>query len=299
VGSTRRGSAPALLLAVLALAGLVALGYFGDSPTVAVALLATVPLFAAIFLGPLGTTFVAVLSVVAALVVMWLKSDGDITGYVLPLIGVGVASVVALGSSAIKGRQVAAQSAAASASAAGPQASQDIDAMTGLLNRGGAIRALGSRNLGDPRVISFIDCDAFHLVNEGHGRDVGDEFLQAIAGRLRHSLPARDTVARWGDDEFLIVLTTDPKAAVPALERVVGSINGHPIRTAAGSIESTMSAGAAAWEPGQELEDVIARAARALGVAKNSGPGRVVLDPGAGPAGHDGRPEASNSTMPS
>ena len=186
--SSRRGSV-ALLLAVLAIAGLVVLGDFGDSPVLAVALLATAPLFAAIFLGPLGTTVVAVLSVAAALLLTWLKPDGDTSGYLGPLIAVGVASVVALVSAALRSRGHGGDFRAASDSPAEAGASEDVDPMTGLLNRRGAIRALGSRNMGEARVIAFLDCDLFHQVNDEHGRDVGDEFLQAMAGRLRHGLP--------------------------------------------------------------------------------------------------------------
>ena len=275
--SSRRGSAPALLLAVLAIAGLVALGDFGASPTIAVALLGTPPLFAAIFLSPAGTILVALLSVVAALVLTWLRSGEDYSEYVVPLVAVAVSSVVALVAAAVRGRQRAAEP-TASSQGSESKVSEDIDTMTGLLNRRGAIRALGSRNLGDARVIAFIDCDAFHRVNEEHGRDVGDEFLQAVAGRLRHALPSRDTVARWGGDEFLAVLTAEPKAAVSALERVIGTINGHPIRTAAGPIETTMSVGAAPWAEGQELESAIAHAGRALRAAQESGGSQVALD---------------------
>jgi len=280
VTSTGRGSAPAFLIAVLALAGIAALGDLGDSPTVAVALLATVPLFAAIFLGPLGTMAAAILSVVAALAITWLRSDGDYSTYLVPLIAVGVASLVALLSATVRHRQSAAESAAQGEASTADEVSEDIDAMSGLLNRRGAVRALGSHNVGEERVIAFIDCDLFGRVNDEYGRDVGDEFLQAIAGRLRHALPSRDSVSRWGGDEFLVVVSADADSAVAALHRVTGTINGHPIRTSAGPIEATMSAGAASWLVGQELEDVIARAGRALRAAKESGPGQIVLDTG-------------------
>jgi diguanylate cyclase (GGDEF)-like protein len=173
------------------------------------------------------------------------------------------------------------------------QASVDTDPMTGLLNRRGAIRALGHRNAEGERVVGFLDCDLFRAVNETYGTAVGDEFLQAIAGRLRHSLPAHDTVARWDGDEFLVAISAEASAAMNALERVVGAINGHPIRTAAGPIEASMSVGAAVWTSGQELEDVISRAGRALSSAKSSGRGQAVLDPGAGsvpPVDDAGRP---------
>ena len=89
------------------------------------------------------------------------------------------------------------------------QTQADLDSMTGLLNRRGAIRALGSRNTEGERVVAFLDCDLFKSVNEQYGSDVGDEFLQAVAGRLRHRLPAHDTVARWDGDEFLLAISAD------------------------------------------------------------------------------------------
>jgi diguanylate cyclase (GGDEF)-like protein len=285
VKRTHRGSSAALLLAVLVIAGLVALGDFGDSPTVAVALLAAVPLFAAIFLGPVGTALTALLSLAAAIVLTWLRADGDYSSYVVPLVGVAVASVVAMVSAALRVRGQAADQSASEGTSGEPQDAIDVDPMTGLLNRRGAVRNLGARNAGDERVLAFIDCDLFHQINEERGREIGDEFLQAVAGRLRHALPTRDTVARWDSDEFLVAVSAEPKAAMSALERVVGSMNKHPIRTSAGSIEATVSLGAATWAPGQDLEDVISRAGRALSAAKASGRGQVVLD--AGPTGDE------------
>jgi len=272
------------VVAVLALGGLFALGDRGDAPTVAVALMAAVPLFAAIFLSAVGTTIVSILTLAAAGLVTWLRADAQYDGYVVPLVGVLVASLVAIASAALHGRRGAHAQAVAGAaetilvaSAVSPP-TNDTDAMTGLLNRRGVIRALGPQNTGDERVVAFLDCDGFRRVNEQHGSEIGDEFLQAIAGRLRHSLPARDAVARWDGDEFMVVMSVEASLAKPALERVAGTINGHPIRTAAGPIETSMSVGAAVWLPGQDLEDVISRAGRALHTAKTDANGRVVLD---------------------
>jgi diguanylate cyclase (GGDEF)-like protein len=188
-------------------------------------------------------------------------------------------------SAALRVRGQAADQSASEGTSGEPQDAIDVDPMTGLLNRRGAVRNLGARNAGDERVLAFIDCDLFHQINEERGREIGDEFLQAVAGRLRHALPTRDTVARWDSDEFLVAVSAEPKAAMSALERVVGSMNKHPIRTSAGSIEATVSLGAATWAPGQDLEDVISRAGRALSAAKASGRGQVVLD--AGPTGDE------------
>lgn len=275
--STRRGPAVVSLVAVVGLAGIIVLALLADSPPVAVALIATVPLFAAIFLGLVGTLSVAVLSVAVGLVIPWLRSDGDYSSYLVPLAGVGVATVVALVSASVRQRQGLKPAQGGADEGAEALASADADPMTGLLNRAAAVRALGGRNVGEERVVAFVDCDEFHRVNDDHGREVGDEFLQAVAGRLRHALPTRDTVARWEADEFLIVASTDASKALPALTRVVGAINSHPIRTSAGSIDATLSAGAATWLPGQALEDVITRAGQALHEAKATGRGKVIL----------------------
>ncbi len=128
------------------------------------------------------------------------------------------------------------------------------------------------------RVVAFLDCDLFKSVNEQYGSDVGDEFLQAVAGRLRHRLPAHDTVARWDGDEFLLAISADGASARPALERLVAGINGTNIRTTAGPIPATVSVGAAVWAPGQELESVISRSGRALYAAKTGGRGQIVVD---------------------
>jgi len=272
------------VLAVLALGGLVALGDRGDAPTVAVALMAAVPLFAAIFLAALGTALVSILALAAAGLVTWLRADAHYDGYLVPLAGVLVASIVAVASAALRGKRAAHAKTDATAPESIPVTvpvgppTTDTDAMTGLLNRRGVIRALGPQNTGDERVVAFLDCDLFRRVNEQHGSEVGDEFLQAIAGRLRHSLPARDAVARWDGDEFMVVMSVEASLARQALARVAGTINGHPIRTAAGPIETSMSVGAAVWLPGQDLEDVISRAGRALHAAKTSSDGQVVLD---------------------
>ena len=85
------------------------------------------------------------------------------------------------------------------------------DALTGLPNRmlfldrlnQALIRAhWHQRGLG----VLFLDLDRFKTINDTLGHDVGDRFLQAIGGRLKECLRERDTVARFGGDEFAIIL---------------------------------------------------------------------------------------------
>lgn len=278
VEATGRSSALVVPLAVIVIAALFALGYFGDAAPSSVALMASVPAFAAIFVSMSRTAVVVVVALAAGALLAWLK--GDVNTFLVALAGVAVASVVALLSSRRGTRASVSTPDVVAKPVASEEPASDRDRMTGLLNRGGAVRVLGAQSIDEPRLLAFLDCDQFEQVNAAHGTEVGDEFLQAISGRLRHSLPSRDTVARWEGDEFLVVLTADAAAAVPAVQRLADSIAGHPIRTAAGPVEASVSVGAASWLPGQSLESVIARAGRALNTAKAAGNGKVVLDEG-------------------
>lgn len=85
------------------------------------------------------------------------------------------------------------------------------DLLTGLPNRGLYMDRLGqaiSRAKWNGRVVSvlFIDLDRFKNINETLGFDCGDHMLQAVASRIRDSVRDGDTVARFGDDEFAVIL---------------------------------------------------------------------------------------------
>lgn len=283
--SSRKSEVTAgVVLPLIALVVLVVLGLVMDEKAAFIALMAAVPMFAAIF-GPLSyTVIVAAASVVAGIVLAAIPGDDDVTfsDMTVPLVGLVVFAAIAVVAARMKPGPTVHAPATAVERRKGVQfqlqTQADTDAMTGLLNRRGAIRALGPRNDGPDRILAFLDCDLFKNVNDQYGTDVGDEFLQAVAGRLRHSLPTHDTVARWDGDEFLVAISSDTASARPALERVVKSVSAHPVRTTVGPVPSAVSVGAAVWVSGQELEDVISRAGRALYAAKSGGRGRVVVD---------------------
>jgi diguanylate cyclase (GGDEF)-like protein len=94
----------------------------------------------------------------------------------------------------------------------------DHDALTGLLNRHGGQRALSTVPM--PAAVALLDLDRFKRLNDVHGHETGDEVLQRVAEVLSRSR-GTDVVARWGGEEFLLVLpATTAHEAVVGLERL-------------------------------------------------------------------------------
>jgi diguanylate cyclase (GGDEF)-like protein len=155
------------------------------------------------------------------------------------------------------------------------------DPLTGLYNRRYLIRRLESefaRARRHLRSLSLIvmDLDGFKQVNDLHGHDAGDRVLIRVADRLRRSLREFDTVARYGGDEFVILLPeTDATQARAAAERIRQSVIGEPVdRNAA--VGATF--GVATFDPsrsGIDQQELVRRADRALLAGKRAGKGRI------------------------
>ena len=159
-----------------------------------------------------------------------------------------------------------------------PAAEPGTDELTGLPTRRAAVDALDAVGPDGSRIVALLDCDAVSAINDRYGRDIGDVFLFAVAGRTRWALPEDDTVARWDGGTFLLVINGGPEAVAPTLELITEKVNRNPIRCDAGLVPTTVSLGAAIWADGADFAAAVSLARRALYAAKAQGPGHLVLD---------------------
>lgn len=245
--------------------------------TAYVGVLAVVPMFSAIFAGPAMTAVVAALAWGSAFVFGGFAADGSNMAQVVRLgiiAGVGVIAVLA---AIVRTRReaelVSALTRASQAEAVRIQAGTDF--LTGLLNRRGLLEQLERKGRAE-RSLAIIDCDNLKRVNDEFGHVTGDEYLQAIGGRVLSNISKSDLVGRWGGDEFLVVLDIPQAQAEVVLARVHRKVGERPISTAAGLVPSACSVGVTGWPAGEPLDLALARADKALYEAKETGRNRVV-----------------------
>jgi diguanylate cyclase (GGDEF)-like protein len=156
------------------------------------------------------------------------------------------------------------------------------DALTGLLNHGAMqvrVREEIARSVrdGQPLCCVLIDLDDFKRVNDELGHPAGDALLRRVADALRAEVRPYDQVARYGGDEFVLVLPgTEEDVARAVAERVRRRVRATAPRGTAGMI-GNCSIGVSAWEPPMSADDLLAAADRALLLAKRTGKGRVAV----------------------
>lgn len=122
------------------------------------------------------------------------------------------------------------------------------DALTGLANRSLLLermrQALADSARGDQFAILFLDLDRFKTVNDMLGHNAGDELLRKVATRLLETVRNRDTIARIGGDEFVILQTgtSAPEDAARLARRIIKSV-GEPFRIGEDEIVVGVSVG--------------------------------------------------------
>lgn len=161
------------------------------------------------------------------------------------------------------------------------------DDLTGLLNRRAMLDRMQieqhrSLRSGSPLLIAQLDIDHFKAVNDTHGHAAGDLVLQRFADTVRRNVRDTDVLARWGGEEFVLLLCDTPAAdAVALMERLRQAVQAMqvPVPQGGGPITVTVSIGLARHTPADPLAGTLERADQALYAAKAGWRNRVVPAP--------------------
>ncbi|HEY5662453.1 MAG TPA: EAL domain-containing protein [Ilumatobacter sp.] len=145
------------------------------------------------------------------------------------------------------------------------------DELTGLPNRAYLMHLLEDRlitsEVGGVAVL-FVDLDQFKVINDSLGHEVGDQLIQVLSERLRSVLREEDVLARFGGDEFIVVLSGDPVDVAERLRRAVHP----PVVIGEHELFVTASIGYSAnHEPGMSPNDLLRDADAAMYRAKARG----------------------------
>jgi len=156
------------------------------------------------------------------------------------------------------------------------QLQASTDGLTGLINRRtleGHLRSMLRQRM--PFALAMADLDHFKQLNDMHGHEAGDRSLRVFAQATRRALRDDDLIARWGGEEFVIVMPdTDSDQAVGSLERVRNSLagshlGGHPPFTASFGVTDSTKA--------KTVERLIQLADAGLYLSKQSGRDRITV----------------------
>ena len=154
------------------------------------------------------------------------------------------------------------------------------DTLTGLANRAlfldRVTHALAlARRHSRTIVVIFLDLDNFKAVNDSLGHAQGDTLLIHTAERMQHAGRTADTIARFGGDEFAILIedASDNDAAMTVVERVLESMR-HPFHLEGKEVFASASIGIASAEAGHTASDLLRNADMAMYIAKQSGKGQ-------------------------
>jgi diguanylate cyclase len=178
------------------------------------------------------------------------------------------------------------------------------DELTGLVNRRHMMEVLGQHKKRLERsghhrfCLALLDIDHFKRINDTHGHAVGDEVLRNFAKTVQSGLRDTDVLARWGGEEFLVLLNdTSPELANVGLERARMLLAEAVLVPSLPELKPTFSAGLTAYNMNEALDICIERADRALYKAKDGGRNCTVIRMGLTPADAAYRSPTEPSTL--
>lgn len=161
------------------------------------------------------------------------------------------------------------------------------DRLTGLPNRQLFMDRLGRalertrRKKGSKAAVLFVDLNGFKVINDSLGHEIGDLMLGGVSRRIQGSLRPEDTLARFGGDEFVVLVgeVDGPEEAASVAERVIQEFK-RPLVLAGKEIFTSVSIGIALGDARQKApEDLLRDADTAMYRVKEGGSGYRVFDP--------------------
>ena len=156
-----------------------------------------------------------------------------------------------------------------------------LDPLTGLPNRAAWSERLEHevrewQQHGNILLLAMLDLDHFKRINDNYGHLAGDKVLKIIASVLRKRLRGTDFIARFGGEEFVLLMPdTSPINGAQLLDTLRASIEACPFHFKGERVTITISIGFTAFKPGEHSDLVLKRADQALYRAKNAGRNRV------------------------
>jgi diguanylate cyclase (GGDEF)-like protein len=159
------------------------------------------------------------------------------------------------------------------------------DPLTGLLNRRSMEQRLreaahGFQRTGRSFCVVMADVDHFKRINDVHGHEAGDRVLRAVAVLLTDRLRAHDAVARWGGEEFLLLLPeTDLDIARDVADRLRATAEARLSESAGFDQSVTLTFGVAVFDRPMRVDACLKKADEALYAGKAGGRNQVVSTP--------------------
>jgi diguanylate cyclase len=161
------------------------------------------------------------------------------------------------------------------------------DFLTGIPNRRAfneKLSALCNEAESDNEYLSLllIDIDRFKRFNDQHGHLLGDAVLRFVARKAKEIVKGRDFLARFGGEEFAIILPKTPltgaRVVAENIRRFFAEVSLKAITASKNLGKITVSVGAACYRPGEPIEALLERSDQALYLAKDKGRNRVVTE---------------------